>query len=74
MKNEKEVGVELQLQVTRLEEEMGRANQELATSVSLRDTALEEVKNEKEAKQVLNTVIANGHFWHVHQSAYVQCS
>ncbi len=53
LQKEKECGVELQLQVTRLEEEMGRANQELATSVSLRGTALEELKNEREAKQVL---------------------
>ncbi|XP_064396513.1 myosin-9-like isoform X2 [Halichondria panicea] len=59
LKNEKEVGVELQLQVTRLEEEMGRANQELATSVSLRDTALEEVKNEKEAKQALQSQVTD---------------
>ena len=45
--------MELQLQVTRLEEEMGRTNQELAASVSLRGTVLEELKNEREAKQVL---------------------
>ncbi len=42
----------LQLQTTRLEEEVGVVKQELVVATSNQDMALEELENERKAKQV----------------------
>ena len=51
--------VKLELQVTELEEQVGQVSDELTHSADLREKALEELKNEKEAKQVH---VHNKHF------------
>ena len=72
LQKEKDKVVKLELQVTELEEQVGQVSDKLAHSADQQEKALEEIKTEKEAKQVH---VHNKHFKQTQASIlFIECS